>query len=327
MNDLVDSLGRKFEYLRLSVTEVCNFKCAYCLPNGYQAPCIKKSPLNLSEIKNLITAFAELGFWKVRLTGGEPLLRRDICDLVRTARESEKIREVALSTNGYRLLNLLPYFREVGLNSLNVSLDSLNPNRFQKITGRNFCDTVKTSLETAAGSGHFKVKANAVLMRSTWMDEFQEFQSWVKDKPITVRFIELMRTGKNAALFQSEHISSHSLKNSLLESGWVPIMRSSGAGPATEFSHPDFVGKLGIIAPYSKSFCDSCNRLRVTAQGQLQLCLFGNGNFPLRPLLRHEEQQQELVSLISNLVTRKQPSHNLAANDYGTTSSLSQVGG
>lgn len=326
MSALRDSYGRTFEYLRLSVTDACNFQCKYCLPNGYRCEG-KEAPLTQTEILNLVSAFAALGLWKVRVTGGEPLLRRDIVDIVGGIKSVPGIKEVALSTNGYRLHALLPSLVQNGLDAVNVSVDSLNDERFFAITQRNLGTKVVEGVEAAARLSQLKVKVNSVLMRSTWQRELEEFKSWIKDVPVSVRFIELMRTGKNQDLHREEFVSAECVQTSLSEHGWIPKVRTSGSGPASEYVHEDYAGRLGIIAPYAKSFCDSCNRLRVTSRGELKLCLFGDRVHSLRPLLASSDRREELIETIVNLVGRKAVSHRLAQGDYGSTASLSQIGG
>lgn len=325
---LYDSFGRRFSYLRLSITDACNFRCVYCLPNGYK----KKengseSYLNLHEIKNLCQAFAELGTWKVRLTGGEPTLRRDLPAIIRAVSAIDGIRTVALSTNGYRLKQLASDLRKAGVSHLNVSVDSLRREKFKEITGQDVLDDVLEGIESALLAGFSQVKVNAVLMKNWIEEELPAFLDWVQVKPITVRVIEMMRTGLNGEAFRKEHIQSGALYERLLSSGWKLKPRNEGDGPALEFNHPNYRGQIGIIAPYSQDFCATCNRLRVTSDGGLRLCLFGEGNFPLRHLLQEAHQKEVLKNHIQNVLQKKEISHYLPEGHYGNNQTFSAMGG
>lgn len=327
MHELADSHGRRFQYLRLSVTPACNFRCVYCLPNGYQRPAGAQAPLSVSEIRNLVSGFAAMGFWKVRLTGGEPTLRRDIVEIAHEVSSIPGIRNVALSTNGYRLAQLAAPLRAAGVNALNVSVDSLDAERFQKITGQDRLHDVLKGIDTAFSSGFSAVKVNAVLMKDLNDRDLDAYLDWVRRAPISVRFIELMRTGDNRNLFERHHLSAGTIQLKLLASGWTMRRRSEGDGPAVEFEHPDYVGRIGLIAPYSPDFCQSCNRLRVSSQGGLRLCLFGEKDHSLRHLLRFENQREGLIAAVRGLIGEKAATHYLHDGKYGNTQDFAAIGG
>lgn len=327
MRELSDSHGRHFHYLRLSVTDVCNFRCVYCLPHGYQKIPGQAEPLTVVEIGNLVAGFAELGFWKVRLTGGEPTIRQDIVEIARAVAQTPGIRKVAVSTNGYRLRELAKPFKAAGVNALNVSIDSLDRNRFQKITGQDRLPEILSGVDAAFAAGISEIKVNTVLMKDANEEDFELFLEWVREKPVSVRFIELMETGHGKEFFQRRHLSAGVLRLRLLQEGWKLRPREEGDGPAVEFVHPDFKGRVGLIAPYSEDFCASCNRLRVTSRGGLRLCLFGEKDYALRPLLQDESQREELVAAVVNVIERKEVSHFLQEGKYGNTWNLSRVGG
>lgn len=331
---IIDTLGRKFRYLRLSVTDVCNFKCVYCLPNGYPAKTpeegvLAENPLSIEEIGNLTSAFARMGFWKVRLTGGEPTVRRDIVEIAAAVSATAGVREVALSTNGYRLKALADPLLRAGVLAFNISVDSLDPVKFNRMTGMDRAGEVLVGVDRLLETPGVRIKMNAVLMRglNDSPEDLQQFMDWVRTRPVSVRFIELMRTGENPKLFSERHVSSGELRLRLLKSGWFPQERAEGDGPAIEFRHPDFLGSVGIIAPYSEGFCETCNRLRVNSRGALRLCLFGEGEQNLRDLLQSPAQQDELVTRVERLILRKAPSHSLHEGNYGITQNLSGIGG
>ena len=327
MEPLSDSYGRNFSYLRLSITEVCNFKCVYCLPNGYKKPAHSSSELSVDEIRCLVAAFSEMGFRKVRLTGGEPMVRRDLYDIARCISEIDGIEKLALTTNGFRLVKGARKLKESGVNYLNVSVDSLMREQFREITGKDKLLDVLKGIEAALDLGFESIKINAVLLRDRNIDAVNRLIEWTRQAPLSVRFIELMETGDNDGFFQKHHLSADWLRTTLQERGWKPKVRGHCAGPAQEFTHPDYSGAVGLIAPYSKDFCTTCNRLRVNSQGGLQLCLFGQGHYSLRHLLQSDEQKEELQETIRDLISDKTQSHVLHQGISGGTSSLSVIGG
>ena len=323
---LVDKYGRRFTYLRLSITDFCNFRCTYCLPDGYQASPCKKEPLSLAEITNLLAGFRALGFDKVRITGGEPTTRKDVVDIIRHARELG-FEKVAMTTNGYRLGAMLPALKEAGLTNLNVSIDSLDEQRFDELTGRKLLAPIKAAVEQAIAMGFSRVKVNAVMIGKHFWEDLRLFEEWVRDLPLSVRFIELMQTVGRPDFFRENHLSGAVLREHLVEKGYHLVPRSMSDGPAQEFVRGDLQGSIGLIAPYSKDFCSSCNRLRVTSEGALKLCLFGNENYSLRDFLQSPDQAAELRHKICALLGLKDEGHRLHDGDSGATWSLSAMGG
>jgi cyclic pyranopterin phosphate synthase len=322
---LRDAFGRDLEYLRLSVTDRCNFRCVYCLPHG----CPRggdAAPLSRAEIVRLVRALAGLGLWKVRLTGGEPTLRADICEVVREVAATPGVRKVGLTTNGYRLDALAPGLRDAGLASVNVSVDSLDPGRFQEITGSARLDRVVAGIRAALSAG-IAVKVNAVLLQGMDDAELARFLAWTRTEPLTVRFIELMQTGDNGALFRQARLPASQVRETLERIGWTRLPRSAGDGPAVNYGHPDHRGRVGLISAYSAGFCESCNRLRVSSAGDLKLCLFGEKTVPLRPLLQSDGCQAALMDRIESAVTAKPRAHELAAGRCGPTANLAMTGG
>lgn len=322
---LVDGVGRRLRYLRLSVTEGCNFRCAYCLPDG-PPPGPMPSPLSVGEIRRLVRAFAALGVEKVRLTGGEPTLREDVREIVRAVAETPGVR-VALTTNGYRLARIASGLREAGLAAVNVSVDSLAPARFEAITGRPLLTSVVAGVEAALGAGIPSVKVNAVLLRGFDDVELERYLAWTRRAPLTVRFIELMRTCGNGAFFRAQHLDAARIVRALEARGWEALPDGGADGPAVTYGHRDHAGRVGIIAPYAAGFCDTCNRVRVSAAGNLRLCLFGGAETPLRRHLHSELEREALTRAISGAVVSKPPSHRLRDGDSGDTASFAMIGG
>ncbi len=324
---LVDAFQRHYYYLRLSITDQCNFRCNYCLPNGYQPEANKPSFLTLSEITRVARAFAAMGTEKIRLTGGEPTLRKDFLTIAESVANVEGIRHVALTTNGYRMAKDVADWKRAGITSVNVSVDSLDPRMFHQITGINKFDEVMRGIDRAFDVGYHKVKVNSVLMKNLNDHEFNQFLAWVKNRPIQMRFIELMQTGEMDSFFERHHLSGEILAQKLLSQGWQLQRRAATDGPAKVFSHPDYQGEIGLIMPYEKNFCASCNRLRVSAKGKLHLCLFGEEGIELRDLLQSEEQQGVLQSRIFSALQGKREHHYLHQGDSGIRNHLASIGG
>lgn len=324
---LADGLGRRFEYLRLSLTDVCNFRCTYCLPDGYRKHAGLPANMTVAEIRRLVTAFAHLGLWKVRLTGGEPSLRPELLDIARAVSAVPGVRKLAMTTNGYRLAERAQSYANAGIGALNVSVDSLDPARFAAITGHDRLDEVMRGIDAARAAGIGAIKLNAVLMRGVNDDELDAFARFVARQDLSLRFIEVMRTNDNAAFFEQHHIAGDEIAARLVAQGWIRLEREAGAGPAVEFAHPGGSGRIGIIAPYSKDFCSTCNRLRVSARGKLHLCLFGDHGIDLRPLLASDDQREALLARIGALVSTKAPAHRLHEGNSGGTPHLASIGG
>lgn len=321
---LEDKYGRRFHYLRLSITDVCNFSCTYCLPDGYACDS-DRDFMSPEEISTLVNTFAQLGTSKVRLTGGEPSLRKDLPQIIQQCASTPGIEHVAMTSNGYKLEKCVEEWVDAGLHSINISIDSLDPRLFAAITGHDSLKTILVGIDKALSLG-LKVKVNAVLMRQYNESEFARFLNWLKKTPISLRLIELMQTGDNAGFFQKNHVSAEPLKEQLLQTGWGQVIRDKAAGPAQEFYHPDYAGKIGLIMPYSKDFCSSCNRLRISATGKLHLCLFAEQGLDIRRYITAGDEiglRKELINLLGN----KEASHWLQDGLTGATKHLAMLGG
>jgi len=323
---LEDGFGRTFRYLRLSLTEACNFRCSYCLPDGFKK-CAGPGPLTLDELRRAATVFASLGLKKIRLTGGEPTIRPDFDAVAETVANVPGIQKLALTTNGYRLEKRAHTWATAGIRALNVSLDSLDPVTFHAITGHDRCLEVMRGIDAAFEAGFETVKLNAVLMKGVNDHEVDGFLALAKDRPLDVRFIELMETGDHAAFFRDHHVGADVITEKLAAEGWTPKLKAADAGPANDFVHSDFKGSVGLIAPYSKDFCASCNRLRFSSLGKLHLCLFGDFGIPLRQWLQSDDQMTEFRDRLIAAVRRKTASHRLADGVTGMTRNLSAIGG
>ena len=329
MNKMSDSFGRSFPYIRLSITDVCNFKCGYCLPNGYFKVENKPGFLNLDEISNLVAAFTKLGVSKIRITGGEPTVRKDFFEVLRNIKSEHKINNLVITTNGYKLNEIAEELIATGINGINISIDSLDRNKFKEITGKDRLPQILEGISILQNKGFKNIKVNAVLLKNI-NDSLEEFQNWerfINNNEIDFRYIELMQTGDNLEYFKKYHTSAFIFKKYIESQDWKEISRISDAGPSINYVHSKLKGKFGIIAPYSKDFCSTCNRLRITAKGELRLCLFGNTGTNLRPYLQNQNQKDELIELILKQLRFKKESHYLETGNTGITPHLASIGG
>jgi cyclic pyranopterin phosphate synthase len=330
MKTLTDTFGRKFPYIRMSITDVCNYKCTYCLPQGYKkTPGDMRKFMSAEEISRLTKALSELGVCKIRLTGGEPTVRKDFFDILKDMKQNSNIPKITMTTNGYRLNKIAKQLFEAGLDGINISIDSFNRETFQRLTGHDRLPEILEGIEILQKLNFKNIKINAVLLKNIndTYNDFENFGSFIKKKKIDFRFIELMQTGDNLDYFKKNHVSSVIFREYLEKNNWIYQTLGKDAGPAINYIHPEFKGKFGIIAPYSKDFCKTCNRLRITSRGDLRLCLFGNTGISIRHLLQQDDQKEELVDLIIKQLHLKKESHYLELGDTGLTQNLSSTGG
>ena len=330
MSILKDSFGRKFPYIRLSISDVCNFKCGYCLPDGYKIDkSDNRSFLNIEEIGRLAKALSELGVSKIRLTGGEPTVRKDFFEIVKIIKKNSGIKKTVITTNGYRLDKIADNIKNSGLDGINISIDSLNADTFKKITGHDRLGEILKGIKNLQKLNFKNIKINAVLLKGV-NDTEKDFNDWaefIKNNEIDFRYIELMQTGDNLDYFNNYHVPAKKFTNYLNNNNWVIQTFGKDAGPSKNYLNPKFKGKFGVIAPYSKDFCKSCNRLRITAKGDLRLCLFGNTGINIRHLMQKDNQIEELKDLILKQLNFKKESHYLEIGETGLTKNLSTTGG
>ncbi len=327
MPTLRDGRGRTLSYLRLSVTRRCNFRCVYCLPSGSSD--VERDALSADEVERLVRGFASLGFSKVRVTGGEPTTRPDVCEIVERVAAVPGVERVGLTTNGYRLAALAADLRAAGLSAINVSVDSLDRERFARVTGCDELPAVLRGIDAALDAGISAVKVNTVLLRGLEVDELDRFLAWAERRPIAVRFIELMQTRDNQAFFEQNHLSAGALRRELEARGFAPLARNPGDGPAVPYGRAGHAGRVGLIAPYGEHFCATCNRLRVSAAGELRPCLFGERRLALRPYLQDDSSasRAELERAIRRAVEEKPASHALREGRFGMANNLAAIGG
>jgi cyclic pyranopterin phosphate synthase len=299
------------------------------LPNGYQKSENKKEFLSLEEIKRIGKALSELGVCKIRLTGGEPTVRKDFVEIIENLKSLPGINKVVFTTNGYNLKNIAKSVVNAKIDGINVSIDSLDREKFKFITGKDKLEDILIGLKALQELNFKNIKVNAVLLKGV-NDSEQDFDSWqqfIESNNVDFRYIELMQTGDNLDYFKKYHVSANVFRDYLLKKEWIHQTAGFDSGPSKNYIHKDFKGKFGIIAPYSKDFCKSCNRLRITAQGDLRLCLFGDTGISLRALLQNDEQIPQLKDLINAQLNFKKESHYLELGNTGITPHLASIGG
>jgi cyclic pyranopterin phosphate synthase len=314
-----DRFGRTITYLRLSLTERCTLKCSYCRAD--EGACPKKSELTQDEFLRIARAFARIGVKKVRLTGGEPMLRRDLLSIISGIRAIEGIEEITMTTNGQHLPGMNRALKEAGLDRLNVSLDSLKPERYHEITGGGSLSRVLTGIEEAFAAGFSTLKLNVVLLRGENDDETGDFIALTKDRNLTVRFIEYMPLGDTDRAHQRFTGAEILQKHPQL----MPVMPCYTGQPARDYQMPGHIGRVGLIDPMSHRFCADCNRVRVMSDGMVRPCLGSNAEFSLREALKHESDDA-LNAVIVQAIALKPESH-CFDDGFAAQKTMSCIGG
>jgi cyclic pyranopterin phosphate synthase len=328
---LVDPFGRAITYLRISLTDRCNLRCAYCMPAGGLDWLPQSNMLTDDEIVRIVRAAAGLGITKIRLTGGEPLVRPGVLELVNKISSIPEIRDIGLTTNGILLEMMTHSLAKAGLKRVNISLDTLKPELFKRIARYGSFEQVWQGVLAAEHAGLTPIKLNAVIIRGVNDDEMLDLASLSLSHPWHVRFIELMPIG-NAQDWgegfpspQDRYLSVQEMRTRLEALGMVPANMDSDNGPARTFRIPGALGTIGFISPLGEHFCQNCNRLRLTADGKLRACLVMPGEISLREGLR---SSQPLDAFFLQAVAQKPGQHNLiAAIPAQSELGMSQIGG
>ncbi|MCX5755213.1 MAG: GTP 3',8-cyclase MoaA [Gemmatimonadetes bacterium] len=327
MTTSLDQFGRSIEYLRISVTDRCNFRCVYCMPLEGLDWLPKGDILSYEEITEVVTQLAPLGLKRLRITGGEPTIRPQLEKLIAMLKAIPGVEDIALSTNGVKLPVMAASLAAAGLDRVNISADSLRPDRIKAIARRDLGFDPVGALRAAAAAGLDPVKYNVVVMRGINDDEIGDFARLTLDHAVHVRFIELMPVGEMAGLTwehvvpSDEVLSRASEAIGALEPSSGPVM---GNGPAKYYRAAGAPGTIGVITPMSHTYCGTCNRVRLTADGRLRTCLYGDHEVNLRDPLRSGER---LEPLFIQALANKPKEHNLLQMQVGGLKALSQVGG
>ena len=323
---LTDRFGRRIEYLRLSVTDRCDLRCFYCLPEGHKDFQQPEEWLSFDEIERVIAAFGRLGTRRIRLTGGEPLVRKNLPELAARLKQLPGIEDLSLSTNAVRLARYADALHEAGVQRINVSLDSLDPERFKQITqGR--LDKVLKGLEAAKQAGFAPIKINMVVMRDVNEDDVEDMVDYCIDNGFTLRFIETMPMGDTGRRAGDHYVDLQTVRRKLAQRFDLVDGVMPGGGPARYARVAGTDLHIGFITPISQHFCDSCNRVRLSVDGTLYMCLGQESAYELRPLLRGGATDAELEDAIREAIELKPEKHEFRENPGQIVRFMSQTGG
>ncbi len=323
---LTDRFGRSIEYLRLSVTDRCDLRCTYCLPKGFKGFEEPQHWLTFDEIERLLAAFARLGTSRIRLTGGEPLLRRGLPELARRIGALPGIRDLSLSTNATRLDRYAPALKAAGISRINVSLDSLDRECMEKITGHDSLPKIMAGIMAGKAAGFLPIKINMVAMRGVNDDEIDDMAAFCIEQGFILRLIEAMpmgATGRDAAFLDLGPIQSRLKEKFNLR----PHASELGGGPARYLTTADGSANIGFITPMSQHFCATCNRVRLAVDGTLYLCLGQEEKFEFRPLLRDGASDAELEAAIRSAIELKPQQHDFREQPGKIIRFMAQTGG
>lgn len=338
---LKDSHNRIIRDLRVSLTDRCNFRCFYCLPNGEPPLARKETILTFEEIAEICEIFVGLGVEKIRLTGGEPLLRKDVENLVeKLARlkvqspkskvQSPRLKDLALTTNGFSLKNRAENLKNLGLDRVTISLDSLQKENFKKITGVDKFEEVLEAIEAAQKAGLNPVKINAVIVRDWNEGEVVDFARFARENDLAIRFIEYMPLDSQHEWRREQVVSGKEIFAKINEVFPLRLKeKSRGSETAWKYEFADGArGEIGIIAPVTEMFCGACSRIRLTADGQIRTCLFSTKEHNLRDFLRSGATHKEIIEFIRVVVFQKEPQHYINQTNFAPASrSMSFIGG
>ncbi len=329
MEPLVDSWGREIKSLRVSVTDKCNFRCTYCMPAEGLEWLPKEGVLTFEEIARLVRVVAAMGVSEVRLTGGEPLVRRDLPALVEMVARTEGVDDLSLTTNGVLLERLAGPLVDAGLRRINVSLDTLSHVKFAEITRRDALARVLGGLEAAERYPELRpIKVNCVAMKGFTESEVHALAELARRKPYVVRFIEFMPLDADEA-WQGDKVLTGAEIRAIVEERWPLVeMPAKPSSTARRFRFADGAGELGFVSPVSEPFCSTCDRIRLTADGQLRTCLFSRREWDLKTPLRDGATDEDLAQLMRDAVRRKELKHRITDPGFVRASrSMSQIGG
>lgn len=328
---LRDAHNRTIRDLRISLTDRCNFRCFYCLPNGEPPLARKETILTFEEIVRVAEIFVDLGVEKIRLTGGEPMLRREIVDLVsRLAKLKPKLKDLALTTNGHDLPRQAAALKAAGLDRVTISLDSLNREKFIDITGVDALDNVLDSIDAVKSVGLDPVKVNAVIVRGRNDDEIVDLARFARDNRLSFRFIEFMPLDSGHEWNRDLVVSGREIHDRISEVLPLRLKETTrGSETAWKYEFADGApGEIGIIAPVTEMFCGACSRIRLTADGQIRTCLFSTTEHNLRDILRSGASRDEIISFIESVVLKKEPRHHINDAEFIPASrTMSFIGG
>jgi len=328
---LKDSYGRAIRDLRVSLTDRCNFRCFYCLPHGEPPIAPKEQMLSYEEIEYVCDIFVSLGIEKIRLTGGEPMMRRDIETIIeKLSLLKPRLQDLAMTTNGYFLPGRAEGLKAAGLDRITISIDSLKREVFQKMTGVDVIDRVLEGINAAKEAGLVPIKINAVVVRGHNEDEVVDFAAFAREHAVSMRFIEYMPLDSGHDWSREDVVTGREIRERINEEFLlVPSKVRRGSETSVRYRFADGApGEIGIIAPVSEPFCGACSRIRLTADGQIRTCLFSTVEHSLRDVVRNGSSRTEIVEYIESVVLRKEPRHYINDPEFVQPSrTMSFIGG
>lgn len=326
---LIDGMGRTIVNLRISVTDRCNFRCTYCMPADNVEFMDRSNLLSFEEIQRVAQIVSRMGINRLRLTGGEPLMRKNLPVLIKMLNEVDGIDDIAMTTNAYFLKDQAQSLKDAGLKRLNVSLDALDPQKFRDVNRRDCLQSVLDGLDTARKVGFKSIKINAVAVRNFSETEIMSLIEMGRSDGFEIRFIEFMPLDSDKVWERDKVLFGHEIVNMIKENyELVPIDNSLEIGPASEYNFADGKGKIGIITAVSNPFCDHCNRIRMTADGKLRTCLFSTEETNLKELIRSGASDKTIIETLKQAVLVKEPGHKINLDDFERpTRAMHAIGG
>lgn len=324
----MDAYGRQMTYLRVSLTDRCNFRCVYCMPEMGMKFQPREELLTDDELITILGAFTDLGFTKFRLTGGEPTIRPNLVDIVRAIKQFPGVEEVTMTTNALLLGRLVEGLADAGLDRINVSLDTLDPDRFKAMTRGGRFDLVWDGILAAERAGIAPIKVNTVVVRGQNEHEVADLARLTIDRPWQMRFLEIMPMEGVGVIYDEGLVTSDETQARLeYEFGPLEHVASPPGDPARVWRIPGAAGTIGFISPISEPFCSTCNRVRLSSDGKLRLCLLRADELDLREVVRNGGSRQDLISRVRSGVWRKPWGHGIAEGDRNIGRGMSQIGG
>lgn len=326
---MTDMFSRSISYLRISLTDHCNLRCQYCTPQEGRIKLANEELLSYEEILRVASLAVSLGIEKVRLTGGEPLVRRDVLSFIKTLAKIPGLNDIRLTTNGVLLADYAEALQEAGISKLNISLDTLRPDRFRQITGVDAFARVWAGISKVKEMGFSPIKLNVVAMKGVNDDEFIDIARLSITEPLQIRFIEFMPIGASSTWDKGKYISSQGIMEILKPLGPLePVPAKRMDGPARVYRFAGASGSVGFISPISHHFCDRCNRLRLTSEGRLRSCLLSDKETDLKGSLRDGATDEEIRELIIAAILNKPKGHTISADSGGSChGQMSRIGG
>ncbi len=325
---LFDTYGRGHTDLRISVTDQCNFRCQYCMPEEGMVWLPKEEILTFEEIAGVVRITAEVGFARYHLSGGEPLLRKQLDRLVRMMLEIQPDMDLALTTNGVLLPQMAKPLYDAGLRRINISLDTLKPHKFLEITRRDMFQKTLDGIEAAAEAGFHPIKINAVAINGFNQDELEDFGRWARETGYIVRFIEYMPLDAQHAWEMKKVLPAKKILEGLSRVGELELARDNPHDPATKYRYKDGKGEVGVIPSVTEPFCATCNRIRLTADGMIRTCLFSTVEHDVKSLLRGGADDETLKEWLAEVVLTKTPGHLIGQREFVQPArGMSAIGG